>query len=254
VDDSRSIDSSDGNEVGIIDLYFVVTRKSTAEIEVVREVRPPKILCSYFYFRNKLLADLVKEIGYKPDIFVDSGAYSAWTTGRNISPLDYMNYLQENQAFIHKYIALDVVGDPEMTWKYYEIMRMKGFVPIPVYHYQTHERYLERYIAEGESYIALGGTTIDWNKKGVAGWVAYLIQKYPNIKFHLLGSFSEVIASIEGLKSMDVASWFMRAINGEPKHIPGTSRDAKIKRAKWWMRHLLERKIDQQPDIQLRFL
>jgi hypothetical protein len=68
-----------------------------------------------------------------------------------------MRYIEENKEHITDYVALDVLGDGQITWLYYQIMRLKGFQPIPVYHYGTDEEYLKRYIEDGASFVALGG-------------------------------------------------------------------------------------------------
>jgi hypothetical protein len=217
---------------------FFVTAGRADEIEVIRQVKPPYLLLSYFYFRNKSLQEFVDQIGYQPEVLLDSGAYSAWTTGRNISPLDYMRYIRDNQALISNYVALDVLGDGEITRLYYEIMRIKGFTPIPVYHYGTDEKYLQRYLDDGAEFVALGGTVPVGNKQEVADWVRGLIQKYPNIRFHVLGASSKPILGVEGLYSCDSSTWIMRAANGEPVWIKGKSRESKIKRAIYNMRLL----------------
>jgi hypothetical protein len=212
-------------------LYHVVTSASTAEIEVVKEVKPPKLLLSYFYFKNRPLKDFIELIGYRPEILLDSGAYSAWSKGKNISPIDYMNYITVNKQYITDYIALDVIGDSDLTLKYYEIMKLKGLSPIPVFHYGDDENYLKLYIAEGNKYVALGNTVPIKNKTKVAEWVNDLTSRFA-VNFHLLGSSSKKITENTDLYSCDSSTWIMMAVNGKPKHIPGTSRQAKIERAK----------------------
>jgi hypothetical protein len=218
-------------------IFFVTVGKSD-EVEVIRQVKPRYLLLSYFYFKNKLLKDFVDLIGYRPNIMLDSGAYSAWTTGRNISPLDYMRYIEENKDHITDYVALDVMGDGQITWLYYQIMKLKGFRPIPVYHYGTDEKYLRRYVDDGAGFIALGATVPVQDKHKVAQWVSGLIQRYPGIKFHVLGASSKPILGVEGLYSVDSSTWIMRAANGEPVWIRGKNREAKIKRAIYNMRLL----------------
>lgn len=75
-----------------MDLYFVVSGRTSVETEAIKEVKPDRLLCSYFYFRTRNLSDYLEQLEYKPKILLDSGAYSAWTTGRNISIIDYMDY------------------------------------------------------------------------------------------------------------------------------------------------------------------
>ena len=222
-----------------MNVYFVCSNDS-CEKEVIKELKPERLLLSYFYFKNKRLQDFIEELGYQPKIMLDSGAYSAWSKGKNISIIDYMNYLDLNRDYIYKYITLDVIGDADVSYMYYAIMKHKEFDPIPVYHYGDDEKYLRKYIREGSFHIALGNTVPIKDKKKVAEWVNYLTDTYPDIKFHLLGSSSKKITQHTNLDSCDSSSWIMMAFNGFPKEIKGKSREAKIERAKWQMRTIME--------------
>ena len=222
-----------------MNLYHVFTGYSNAEYEVIKEVKPPRILISFYYFKNKSLKELIERIGYRPVIMLDSGAYSAFTKGKNISPIDYMDYILLNKEFIDYYISLDVIGDSEISIKYYEILKLKNFSPIPVYHYGEHENILRFYIADKNDYIALGNTVPIKNKDIIVEWINELAKKYPKIKFHLLGSSSKKILNCEGLFSCDSSSWILQAKNGKPLHIVGNSTEAKISRAIYNMREEL---------------
>lgn len=230
-------------------VYFVATDNKSSENIVISEVKPDNLLCSYFYFRTKKLKDFCDRLGYKPQIMLDSGAYSAWTTGKNISLIDYMKYIEENKEYIEKYIALDVIADADMTFDYYKIMRKKGFKPIPVYHYGADEKYLRKYILDGNEYIALGETVPIKNKGIVARWINLLTYKYPNVKFHLLGSSSTQITQMCDIYSCDSSTWILQAINGIPRHIMGKSRGAKIQRAKYNMENTM--KVSQYKQIKM---
>lgn len=219
-------------------LFFVVTG-CAEEIEVIKRLKPPRLLASYFYFRTKGINSLVEKIGYQPEILLDSGAFSAWNIGKNISPIDYMRFIDENSAYIGKYIALDVVGDADLTRFYYEIMRFKGYVPMPVFHYGDDFKYLDYYVEKGEKTIALGGSAKMRSKPTVAAWCSDVIGRYPNIDFHLLGSSSRQITDRCNLASCDSSTWIVKAFNGKPKHIPGKTRAAKIERASFNMAELM---------------
>ena len=223
-----------------MNLYFVVTDKSKIEAEVTSVERPQRLLLSYFYYRSKGIAQLIKKIGYLPIIRLDSGAFSAFNTGRNISPIDYMNFIDENEAYIDDYIALDVIGDPELTRRYYEIMRYKGYSPIPVFHYGDDEKYLRYYLDKGHTTVALGGTAMMRSKPTVAAWCSDITGKYPGIEFHLLGSSSRQITDKAALASCDSSTWIVGAFNGNPKHITGTSREKKKLRAEYNMATLMK--------------
>lgn len=213
-------------------IYHVAVDSSTAETEALRMVKPPYLLLSYHYFRNKPLKDFVRKIGYTPEIMLDSGAYSAWTKGKGIALTDYMQYIDENSEHITRYINLDVFQDNEMSYDYYRIMKRKGYNPIPVIQYgDDYQEWLDNYYYHGERFIALGGTVPVKSKSEVSEWVKLLSWMYPEVDFHLLGSSSRKIIDHCDMYSCDSSTWFMQAIMGKPNHIKGTSRQSKIDRA-----------------------
>ena len=211
-------------------VYFV-TVGLREEIEVIRKVSPPHLLCSYWYFKNKPLADFCKELGYRPEILLDSGAYSAFTKGRSVNLFDYMKYIEGNAEYISRYIALDVIGDNFATKAYYCIMRNKGFTPIPVFHYGDDMRVLAYYSLDGAKTVALGGTVPIRDKKVVAEWCSEVKRLYPDTELHLLGSSSQKIIDCGAVSSCDSSAWYTLAVNGKPKSIPGKTRPSKIARA-----------------------
>lgn len=207
----------------------------------MRQVKPPALLLSYFYFRNKPLGAFKEKLGYNPAIRLDSGAYSAFTKGKGVALTDYMTFIKANEEHITDgYFTLDVVRDPLMSYRYWQLLQEKGFEPIPVYHYGSDEKWLEKYIEDGAKTIGLGGTVMVGNKNEVANWVRMLTWQYPEIDFHLLGSSSEKIYNTCDLHSLDSSTYFMGAINGYPKHIKGRSREAKIERAVYNLEKELE--------------
>lgn len=219
-------------------IYFVVTGNKE-ELEVVRELKPPNILLSYWYFKSKSLSEFCEQIGYTPNILLDSGAYSAFTKNKTVNILDYMNFIDAN-SIVKNYISLDVIGDTLLTIAFYDIMRIKGYDPIPVYHYGDDEEVLNHYLSCGAKTVALGGTVPIKNKNEVAKWCKELHLRYPTVNFHLLGSTSKVVLESQSVVSCDSSSWYMMAVNGFPKEIVGKTKTAKIERAKYQMRNLME--------------
>jgi hypothetical protein len=118
-------------------------------------------------------------------------------------------------------------------------MKEKGFHPIPIYHYNAPEMYLNLY-ANQANYIGLGETVPEKDKNKVADWVRLIVWQYPNIKFHLLGSSSNKIIDTCDIESTDSSTWFKQAINGKPEHIKGKTREAKIKRSIYNLKRELE--------------
>lgn len=220
-------------------IYFV-TAGLKEELSVIRDIKPPNILCSYWYFKNKRLSDLCDYIGYRPNILLDSGAYSAFTKGKTVNVLDYIDFIRHNSDYIQRYVSLDVIGDSYLTWMFYNIMKYHKLNPIPVYHYGDTLELLHKYVECGEQTIALGATARIKNKAFVADWCIGLKERFPSVDFHLLGSCSEKIVSCGALSSCDSSAWYIRAVNGLPKSIGGKSRTSKIERAKYQMKQRME--------------
>lgn len=209
---------------------YHVTTKRTAEITAIQEARPPRLLLSYFYFRRTRLEDFVKRLGYTPEIMLDSGAWSAYNSGQLINLEEYLEYIQANRSHIGYYVSLDAIFNSDRSFSTWEIMREKGFDPIPVFHFKENEDYLKKYI-EYSKIVCLGGTVPERNKHKVAEWVRLLCWEYPEIDFHLLGSSSRKIIDTCDLYSVDSSTWIMQAVNGRPHHIKGRDQGSKIKRA-----------------------
>ena len=222
-----------------MNVYFVTTGLAE-EVQVLKKVRPPRLLCSYWYFKNRPLADFCRDLGYHPEILLDSGAYSAFTKGKSISLMDYAGYIERNAQELSGYVSLDVIRDDFVTRSYYNILRGKGFAPIPVYHYGESTDTLRFYAEHGETTIALGNTVPIRDKARVAEWCQNLHDQFPSLRFHLLGSSSSRVLQCGALESCDSSAWYMLAVNGKPKAIPGRNRDAKIARAEANLRRIME--------------
>jgi len=153
-----------------------------------------------------------------------------------------MKYINDNNDYIYRYFNLDDVIDPDISYWSYLVMKKKGYNPIPVFHYQEDESYLKLYINEGEKIIGLGGTVPEKNKAKVADWINSIINEYPNIEFHHLGSTSKkILDNCPKLFSCDSSTWFMQAIMGNPKEIAkGMTFEAKTKRAEYNMNELIK--------------
>lgn len=200
-------------------VYFV-TVGLKEEVEVIRKVRPPRLLCSYWYFKARPLGDFCNSIGYRPEIILDSGAYSAYTKGKSVNLFDYMAYIAENAEYISRYIALDVIGDSFATKAYYEIMRSRGLDPIPVYHYGDDLSKALFYVQNGANALALGNTVGIRDKEVVALWCKEVHEQLPGVALHLLGSSSRAIIDCGAVETCDSSAWYMMAVNGKPKTVP----------------------------------
>lgn len=222
-----------------MNFYFVGTDKSNVETDVIRELQPKRLLVSYHYFKNKKLADYIEKIGYKPEIILDSGAYSAYTSGQPVELDKYISYIQENAEHIDAYISLDILGDSPASLRIWKEMKSRGLDPIPVFHYMNDEAVLVEYLKAGCKRIALGGTVPIKNKAQVAEWVRMLSWMYP-ANYHLLGSASRKILDHCDIGSADASTWIMAAVMGKPKRIEGKTAEAKKRRAAYNMKKCMD--------------
>ncbi len=125
------------------------------EIEAACFQPPYCMLASYHYFKSQtelILRCLQKNY----DVFIDSGAFSAANSNKEINIDDYCNYILDTG--VTTYAGLDVIGDAAKTRYNNEYMTGEyGLKPIPTFHMGSTIKDLEA-IAHGQySYIALGG-------------------------------------------------------------------------------------------------
>jgi hypothetical protein len=119
---------------------------------------PLHCLISYHYFRNPEAMEKVVRFtqDYNVQIFADSGAFSAYKLGSQITLQEYSAWLQEYRSIFHVYANFDVIGDAVGTDRNQRILEDSGLNPLPVFHagssWDVLEGLIERY-----PYIALGG-------------------------------------------------------------------------------------------------
>jgi hypothetical protein len=90
------------------------------------------------------------------DIIMDSGAFSVYTKGEVIDMDAYIEYIKEWKRYLTAYVALDVIGDAEGSFKNWIIMKEAGLDPIPIYHLHEPTELLYRYM-KLTNYIGVGG-------------------------------------------------------------------------------------------------
>ncbi|MGW2936058.1 hypothetical protein ACWDA7_30370 [Streptomyces sp. NPDC001156] len=120
--------------------------------------QPFKILSSYAYFGTKNMDHFLDQLATGQGmVFGDSGAHSARTLGLTLTIEGYAAWCRRWDHLLTLYANLDVIGAPEATWKNQQTLETRyGLSPIPVFHTSAPWSYLERYLDEGYTYIALG--------------------------------------------------------------------------------------------------
>jgi len=183
----------------------------------------PHILESYHYIHKDSYVQTIRE---KEDrIFLDSGAFSAFTLGVDIDLPGYCNYIQTNADIIKVEdgivlaSVLDGIGDPQETYENQLAMEALGVRPLPCFHAGEDERYLEWYV-KNYDYITLGGM-VGASTKQLMIWLDRMWDKYltdgsgnPRLKVHGFGITSIPIMDQYPWWSCDSSSWIQSAAFG----------------------------------------
>ena len=182
------------------------------------------VLESYHYVDKQGFVDAMREDSAK--VFIDSGAFSAFTLGIQISVESYCEFLLRNKDIVRKEedilmaSVLDGIGDPLQTWRNQLEMEARGVKPLPCFHAGEDERYLEWYVSKYD-YITLGGM-VGSSSKQLCIWLDRIWNKYlvdgsgrPRLKVHGFG-----ITAISTMQrypwwSVDSSSWIRTAAFGD---------------------------------------
>jgi hypothetical protein len=151
----------------------------------------------------------------KVELFLDSGAYSAWSQGKHIDIQEYIQFIKDHKEVIDVYANLDVIGDPAATWNNQMIMEKAGLSPLPVYHHGEDEKWLKRILARGYNYISLGGM-VPISTQDLVHWLDNLFKTYltdeegmPIVKVHGFGLTSLRLMLRYPWYSVDSTSWVL---------------------------------------------
>lgn len=199
-------------------LYARLTEREKAARDGVRYY-----LESYHYIYKQAYVDKIRADGVK--VFLDSGAFSAFTKGIEVDIRGYCDYIKRNLDIIENVdgalcaSVLDGIGDPLKTWQNQMAMEQMGVRPLPCFHYGEDERYLEWYIANYD-YITLGGM-VPISTPQLFHWLDRIWDKYltdgsgrPRLKVHGFGLTTQALMERYPWFSVDSSSWVQIAANG----------------------------------------
>ena len=183
----------------------------------------PHILESYHYIGSQRFIDQMRADDAK--VFLDSGAFSAYTLGVEIDLPTYCEYIKRNADLwrvedgVMMASVLDGIGDPLKTYQNQLAMESHGVRPLPCFHAGEDERYLEHYVKNYE-YITLGGM-VGSTTKQLCTWLDRMWERYlvdgsgrPRCKVHGFGITAIPIMERYPWYSVDSSSWIQSAAFG----------------------------------------
>lgn len=168
-----------------------------------------RILLSYWYYKNTNLDELFQKYFDKPypDVFADSGAFSAMTQDSEVSIEEYMSWLYKWKHLFTSYSNLDVIMNAPQTLKNQTVMESNGLKPLPVFHINERFDYLQKYI-EQYQYIALGVAGMQTKRKSLFRWLIKCFQMAEGKSvYHGFGLTGWEIMSSFPWYSVDSSSW-----------------------------------------------
>lgn len=184
-------------------LYFAGSDRSVVFNDILKEAKVQRRLLSYFY------AKTLRENTFATDIFIDSGAFTAWTSKKAISIDDYIAFIKENRNQITAYANLDVIGNPQGSLDNYDYMVSKGLSPLPVFHIGSPFSFLDAYLDRGCRYIALGAM-VGKRKEELFPWLDKVfahLRPFWEVKTHAFGITNADILSKYPFYSCDSTAW-----------------------------------------------
>jgi len=184
--------------------------RTSESMEIYPNKMKLRILLSYWYYKDTDLDALFEKYFTPPypDVFADSGGFSAMTQGAQIDVNEYAAWIKRFKHLFNTYANLDVIGDASATLNNQHKLEDLGVEPIPVFHVSEDWLYLKSYI-EKYPYIALGGMVpyMRYTKK-IMPWIIKAFKLAgDNAVFHGFGATSwEVIKDLPWY-SVDSSSW-----------------------------------------------
>ena len=158
-------------------------------------------------------------------IFLDSGAFSAYNSGKIIKIDDLIEYANTVIDKCDWVASLDVIGDGQKSYENFEYIRSKIAAPdklVPTFHINVPIEYLDKYLDYEDEFgkvkcLAIGGIA----KKGpqqrklfLDKILPYIRQKRPDIKIHAFGVTKADQLKDYDFDTADSTTWLKYSIYG----------------------------------------
>lgn len=201
-------------------LHLVSWPNQKPQFDSLMAEKPGDHLMSYASEGDEAAYAPIWESDLRPRVIIDSGAFTAWSTGKPIAPEDYADWaigFRERWAPKMRrldFISLDVIGDQEASWRNFHRIRSMGLDVLPVVTHDAPKRDVEA--ALEYPYICFGGLVPLANSRGaLREWLdkvfSLIVERWKQTgempKIHLLGVGQEWVLERYPCYSSDTSSW-----------------------------------------------
>lgn len=165
------------------------------------------VLLSYAYHKTTDLAEVRDAIGPDARLMVDSGAFTAHSSGKPISLDAYTEFLETWAGVYDHAVTLDVIGDADGTTTNTRTLWDRGHRVLPVITVGTPFDTLKAYAADGHTYVAAGGL-VGMKRQVVRQYLAELQRQARDhgCRIHALGVGGARLITLTGVYSGDSSS------------------------------------------------
>lgn len=183
-------------------------------------------LFSYFFYgckiNNRLSTEIELAFDCNMELFLDSGAYSAFTQKETIDIEQYAEFIHAHGEIFSAIANLDDIGDTgPKSWANLKELEQLGCRDVfPVFHYNDDIKYLKKMI-DNYPLIGLGGL-VGTSRKVLQEWLDRVWGRYltkpdgtPRLRVHGFGLTDYKLMARYPWHSLDSASWAMAGIYGD---------------------------------------
>lgn len=160
------------------------------------------ILIAYPYM-SKQMIEMVEKHQDSIRLLMDSGAFTAWKSGKPIELKDYISFVKGLPFKPWRYFTLDVIGDAEASMENYKEMLTAGLNPIPIFTRGEKIEALEEYYKTSDV-VGLGGLV---GTKGNKEFVKGIMEVVGDRKVHWLGFNAKDFIAHYKPYTCDSSSW-----------------------------------------------
>jgi len=184
-------------------------------------------LYSYYYHGYSIGNRLSKEVELAFDcnmeLFLDSGAFSAFTQNETIDIKRYADFIHQHGDIFSAIASLDDIGSTgAQSWDNLKELERLGCGVFPTFHQDDEIQYLTKMLDEGYPLIALGGLVgTGSSSKTLGEWLDHVWSKYlihpdgtARLRVHGFGMTNFELMMRYPWASIDSSSWAQAGIFG----------------------------------------